>query len=81
MRRPLVIYDFATAPFRISLYTRKMLFYFLSVYYWKAGFPRCPEERGGINLINPPGITLSNGDLAYRTIDTRMICMSIGLFL
>jgi hypothetical protein len=24
MRRPLVIYDFATAPFRISLFTRKI---------------------------------------------------------
>ena len=33
MRRPLVIYDFATAPFWISLYMRKILFYFLSVYW------------------------------------------------
>ncbi len=33
MRRPLVIYDFATAPFWISLYMRKNLFYFLSVYW------------------------------------------------
>jgi hypothetical protein len=32
MRRPLVIYDFATGPFWISLYTRKILFSFLSVY-------------------------------------------------
>jgi hypothetical protein len=32
-RRPLVIYDFATSPFWISLYIRKILFYFLSV--WK----------------------------------------------
>jgi hypothetical protein len=32
MRRPLVIYDFATAPFWISLYMRKILFSFLSVY-------------------------------------------------
>ncbi len=31
MRRPLVIYDFATAPFWISLYMRKILFSFLSV--------------------------------------------------
>ncbi len=31
MRRPLVMYDFATAPFRISLYMRKIWFYFLSV--------------------------------------------------
>jgi hypothetical protein len=31
MRRPLVKYDFATAP-GISLYMRKILFYFLSVY-------------------------------------------------
>ncbi len=29
--RPLVIYDFATAPLWISLYTRKILFSFLSV--------------------------------------------------
>ncbi len=31
LRRPLVIYDFATAPFRISLYMRKILFIFLLV--------------------------------------------------
>ncbi len=29
---PLVIYDFSTAPFWISLYMRKILFSFLSVY-------------------------------------------------
>jgi hypothetical protein len=30
MRSPLVIYDFATAPFRISLYMREnMIFYFI----------------------------------------------------
>jgi hypothetical protein len=32
MRMPLVIYDFATAPFWISLYMRKIVFSFLSVY-------------------------------------------------
>ncbi len=32
MRRPLVIYDFATAPFWISLYMRKIWFSFLSVH-------------------------------------------------
>ena len=32
MGRPLVIYDFAPDPFWISLYMRKILFYFLSVY-------------------------------------------------
>ncbi len=31
--------------------------------------PRGERGRGGITLINPPGITLSIGDLAYRTID------------
>ncbi len=31
VRRPLVIYDFATAPLRISLYMRKVSFSFLSV--------------------------------------------------
>ncbi len=33
MRSQLVIYDFATAPFWISLNTRKILFYFLSVWW------------------------------------------------
>ncbi len=32
-RRPLVIYDFATNPFWISLYSRKIFFSFLSVLY------------------------------------------------
>ncbi len=32
MRRPLVIYDFATAPFWLSLYMTKNLFSFLSVF-------------------------------------------------
>ncbi len=31
MKKPLLIYDFATAPLWISLYMRKILFYFLSV--------------------------------------------------
>jgi hypothetical protein len=31
-KRPLVIHDFATAPFWISIYMRKMLFSFLSVH-------------------------------------------------
>ncbi len=30
-RKPFLIYDFATSPLRISLYMRKILFYFLSV--------------------------------------------------
>ena len=32
IRKPFLIYDFATAPSWISLYMRKILFYFLSVY-------------------------------------------------
>ncbi len=32
MRRPLVLYDFSTTPFWISLYMRKILFSFLSVH-------------------------------------------------
>ncbi len=31
IRKPFLIYDFATAPLWISLYMRKILFYFLSV--------------------------------------------------
>ncbi len=31
-RQPFLIYDFATAPIWISLYLKKILFYFLSVY-------------------------------------------------
>ncbi len=30
--KPFLVYDFATAPFWISLYMRKILFSFLSVY-------------------------------------------------
>ncbi len=33
VRKPFLIYDFATAPIWISLYLRKILFSFLSVYY------------------------------------------------
>ncbi len=32
IRKPFLIYDFATTPFWISLYTRKIVFSFLSVY-------------------------------------------------
>ncbi len=35
MRRPLVIYDFATAPFSISLYRRNIQLSFLSVHSWR----------------------------------------------
>ncbi len=38
VRRPLVIYDFATAPFWISLYMGKFWFSFLSVWYGFATF-------------------------------------------
>ena len=47
IRKPFLIYDFATAPFRISLYMRKILFSFLSVqepstFSWRAKF--CPWD-------------------------------------
>ncbi len=34
MRRPLVIYDFATAPFWISLYMRKICLFFYQCMFW-----------------------------------------------
>ncbi len=34
IRKPFLMYDFATAPFIISLYMRKIWFSFLSVYEW-----------------------------------------------
>ncbi len=39
MRRPLVIYDFATAPFWISLYVMKILFSF-----WSVSPGWCPKD-------------------------------------
>ncbi len=45
MRRPLVIYDFATAPFWISLYMRKIWFSFLSVHVCKATLQRKNTEN------------------------------------
>jgi hypothetical protein len=60
----------------------KCYFIFYQCTIGKQDFPDAQRrEGGGITLINPPGITLSNSDLAYRTKDTGMICMSIGLFL
>ncbi len=56
MTRPLVIYDFVTAPFWISLYMRKILFYFLSVY-----LPTCWISLNSPHLaqIIPPPIPLT----------------------
>ncbi len=34
IRKPFLIYDFATAPFWISLYMRKMFFFFISAWIW-----------------------------------------------
>ncbi len=44
MRRPLVIYDFATAPFWISLYRRKIVFsFFIRVYILFHAYPSCKK--------------------------------------
>jgi hypothetical protein len=51
MRRPLVIYDFGTAPFWISLFMRKILFYFSSVQA-KKNFPLNFEESFFARLTN-----------------------------
>ncbi len=44
MRRPLVKYDFATAPFWISVYMRKIWFSFLSVYDWEVAAARLQKK-------------------------------------
>ncbi len=43
--KPFLIYDFATASLWLSLYMRKILFYFLSV--WVAGWAYRQERKGG----------------------------------
>jgi len=48
MRRPLVKYDFATAPIWISLYMRKIWFSFLSVHTKPQEQPNPISSRGGI---------------------------------
>ena len=45
MRRPLDIYDFATAPFWISLYMRKIFFFFLSVWQHCSPPPLSANEK------------------------------------
>jgi hypothetical protein len=54
MRRLLVIYDFATAPCWISLYMRKILFSFLSVW-------RKQETKIKSSLVEKDWIQLENG--------------------
>jgi hypothetical protein len=60
MRRPLVIYGFATDPCRVSLYMRKIRFSFLSEYfevkcscrhYQLHSFPPELPEKGSISAI------------------------------
>jgi hypothetical protein len=38
IRKPFIIYDFATAPFLISLYVRNIFFSFLSLQQKKVGY-------------------------------------------
>ncbi len=45
VRRPLVIYDFATAPFWISLYMRKIWLSFLSVCSLSFGLSKRPSNK------------------------------------
>ncbi len=54
MRRPLVICDFATAPFWISLYMRKIWFSFLSVHCSSAVHPPCCTIYADSSWSNGP---------------------------
>ncbi len=59
MRRPLVMYDFATAPFWISLYTKKIFFYFFISVVFSVGIGYVwpvfglEDEVGGLQLHLP----------------------------
>jgi hypothetical protein len=70
MRKPFIIYDFATAPLWISLYMRKILFYFLSVLHqdfqmlWSYGISLCltwalESLQKDFQMLGSYGISLS----------------------
>ncbi len=55
IRKPFLIYDFATAPLWISLYIRKIWFYFLSVYDpWapEASLTGDTDKKSGAGIYN-----------------------------
>ncbi len=67
MRRPLVIYDFETDLFWISLYLRKIFYSFLSVHsaeYWKTRPAHCTlvviKERGTLHFTEAKVLTMHN---------------------
>jgi hypothetical protein len=72
LRRQLVIYDFATAAFLISLYMRKILFSFLSVYNTNGG------EGGRCNCSHPfPTTQLASVQIFNKDIVEEQICSNL----
>ncbi len=58
VRRPLVKYDFATAPFWISWYMREIFFSFLSV--WTASYIHTHTELHSQSKVHPKNLQLSS---------------------
>jgi hypothetical protein len=81
MRRPLVIYDFATAPLWISLYEKNFVFFFVSVdcsflelAYFFEGLP--PERESPLHQVLEG---LSPGDLLLAQHTLHRIRYSYNL--
>ncbi len=85
MRRPLVLYDFATAPFWISLCMRKNFFSFLSVYsatyrpreeicyHWATNHLRVPTSSNQLNSASQQ-LLASNSCLLSNHTTTTISC-------
>ncbi len=74
IRKPFLIYDFATAPLWISLYMRKILFSFLSMHTHLPGRLTCPLCHGRWQFSNQVQCTVPNrGSYIEKPVETQTI--------
>ncbi len=73
IRKPFLIYNFACAPFRISLYMRKIFFSFLSVYCGRENCWGLQEYNPGINRFYYQKQQFSLKFLSSRRISSNEI--------
>ncbi len=74
IRKPFLIYDFATAPLWISLYMRKIWFSFLSVHcilFWVMPHPDMPADR----LLTHAEVTAKLAPVLFKA---SHVCVGCG---
>ncbi len=71
IRKPFLIYDFATAPLWISLYMRKLWFSFLSVYKWKAQWKSAKGDMSFL-LFRESSVPVTRPSLLPPLVENRV---------